>query len=320
MAEYWKSTPRYWCKYCSTYVRDTKLERQNHDATGKHQGAVKRSLKDLHRGKEREEREKDRAKREIDRLNGVVSGSGPTASSSFSSAAATRDARSRFGGTGGGPLSEGERQRQAEQLASLGVSIPQQFRGELAMAGEWTVTSTTVVEEKPATDNPDAMAKGVYKRERTEEEVEREEALRGLFKKPKRWGRDPKTAIGEGNEDLDALLGGGLVVKRKEEEEEEEEEAQEAKEEEQVKEEGPEEIVKTEPEAVDVKQEEDALPPIKEEPSNGDAPIPADIPTVPDENPDVPSIKPEDGDGAPAEAEAPAVVFKKRKPKNIRQK
>ena len=50
MSEYWKSTPKYWCKHCGIYVRDTKLERTNHEATGKHQGALKRFLRDLHRG------------------------------------------------------------------------------------------------------------------------------------------------------------------------------------------------------------------------------------------------------------------------------
>ncbi len=92
MSEYWKSTvstslfhvkfvlilrqPKYWCKHCKTYVRDTKLERTNHDATPKHQGNLKRFLKDLHRGHEKDEKDKERAKAEVARLNGLPVGSG----------------------------------------------------------------------------------------------------------------------------------------------------------------------------------------------------------------------------------------------------
>lgn len=315
MAEYWKSTPRYWCKHCSTYVRDTKLERQNHDATAKHQSAIKRSLRDLHRGKEREEREKERAKREVDRLNGVVNSS--------SSSSRTGGALERRGGEGsGGALGGEERKRQVEQLASLGVSIPDAFRPDLAMAGEWTVTSTTVVQSEDADNkNPDAIARGVHKRERTEDEVETEEAVKGLFKKPRQWGRDSKTAD-EGSEDLDALLGGGLVVKKKDEDEPPAKKKEEADE----KEEG------NTHEAV--KQEGSDVPPsIKEEPSNDDmTQIPDDVPAMADgDKSNVPlplplplptTIKTEDdgAGGAPADTSAPAVVFKKRKPKNVRQK
>lgn len=304
MAEYWKSTPRYWCKYCSAYVRDTKLERQNHDATAKHQSAIKRSLRDLHRGKEREEREKERAKREVDRLNGIVSSAaGPSSSSS-------RDA------------GETERKRQVEQLASLGVSIPDQFRGDLAMAGEWTVTSTTIVPDKKNKDddNPqDAIARGVHKRERTEEELKEEEAVKGLFKKPRRWGRDSKTigtaAGGRGEEeeeDLDALLSGGLVVVKKTKEEDDQD--KQGRHDAVVKEKG-----------------QDHLPsppaPFKREPSDNDddpPPIPDRLPALADDDDDKsagppPPVKTEH-DGAEGGASAPAVVFKKRKPKNIRQK
>ncbi|PSR82682.1 hypothetical protein BD289DRAFT_437083 [Coniella lustricola] len=314
MSEHWKSTPRYWCKHCATYVRDTKLERLNHEATGKHQGAVKRSLRDLHRTKEHEDRDKERAKREIERLNGVVSGtprssgaSGP--SSSFS------------GGASRGNMSESERQRQAEQLASLGVSVPQQFRGEMAMAGEWTVTSTTVVEEKPRQSeddmNPEARARGVRKRERTDEEKEEEDAIKSLFKKPRRWGRDSKIAGGDADQDLDALLSGGLVVKKKEEEEEKEEG-------EDLKKAVDGSAGKTEEDPVgesvgmadagedDTKQEHvsaENVPAIKEEPADGlDA---------------IPTAEAQTGSDAqetPGLSETPVVAFKKRKPKNIRQK
>ncbi|KAF3761418.1 hypothetical protein M406DRAFT_50137 [Cryphonectria parasitica EP155] len=298
MAEHWKSTPRYWCKHCATYIRDTKLERQNHEATAKHQSAVKRSLRELHRGKEQEDREKERARREIERLNGVVGGGSGGASSSSSAfgARSSRGGGAAAAAAAGGALSESERKRQAEQLALLGVSIPQEFRGDLAMAGEWSVTSTTIVEERPKDEdedtNPEARARGIHKRERTEEEKEAEDAVKGLFKKPRQWGRDARAAGGETSEDLDALLSGGLEA---------------------------------EPAGNGVKQEvaaDEDLPPIKQEQADGDESIPAaEISSEAVDKPDVPSVKTED---AAAEAqggvEAPVVAFKKRKPKNIRQK
>ena len=109
MSEYWKSTPKYWCKHCSTFVRDTKLERANHDATAKHQNAVNRALRDLHRNHEREERDKERAKREVDRLNGVVSGAG---SGSQASGSGRQDGG---GGDVSRTASEADRKRQMQQ-------------------------------------------------------------------------------------------------------------------------------------------------------------------------------------------------------------
>ncbi|KAK4128063.1 ankyrin [Parathielavia appendiculata] len=144
MSEYWKSTNKYWCKHCSVFVRDTKLERTNHEATAKHQGAVKRSLRDLHRNADNKEREKERAKREVERLNGVVSGS----ASSSASGASRSGAKASSGVYGAPPqqVSEVERQKQLEQLAELGVNIPTELRGSMAMPGEWTVTATKVIE------------------------------------------------------------------------------------------------------------------------------------------------------------------------------
>ncbi|UKZ83065.1 hypothetical protein TrVFT333_010866 [Trichoderma virens FT-333] len=202
MSEYWKSTPKYWCKHCSCYVRDTKIEKANHEATAKHQGALKRSLRDLHRNHEREEREKERARQEIARLNGVVGGS----SSAGPSGASMKPS---------GP-SESQLKTQREQLAAMGVAMPTDFRPEMALPGEWTVTKTTVIEETNEADGEtkiEAKATGVRKREETEEQKEEEEAMRGLFKKPRRWGRDSKTMPDDEDEDLDALLSSAVPLK-----------------------------------------------------------------------------------------------------------
>ncbi|KAH6640289.1 ankyrin repeat-containing domain protein [Chaetomium tenue] len=157
MSEYWKSTPKYWCKHCSVFVRDTGLERANHESTGKHQGAIKRSLRDLHRNADQKERDKERAKREVDRLNGVVSGSSAGASG------ASKSATKPSGGAYGAPpqqASQADRRKQLEQLAELGVSIPTELRGNMAMVGEWTVTSTKVIEEADADGKDPSLAEG----------------------------------------------------------------------------------------------------------------------------------------------------------------
>jgi hypothetical protein len=302
MSEYWKSTPKYWCKHCSVFVRDTKLERANHEATAKHQGAVKRALRDLHRNADQKEREKERAKREVDRLNGVVSGTSSSSASGTSMAGAKPK-----GGVYGAPpqqVSEAERQKQLEQLAELGVNIPIELRGTMAMAGEWTVTSTRVIENPDSKElDPASRATGVKReREPTEEEKEQEEAIKGLFKRRK-WGVDSKIMPAEDDSELEALLSGPLVKTKKEEDEPE---------------------IKTEDtggEAVQgdgadlAKQEPSSL--VKKEPDVEEPGLDATASkeSGPRSAPGGPGVEGTDGAAA-----GTAVMFKKRKPKNIRQK
>ncbi|KAI8964457.1 hypothetical protein F5Y11DRAFT_315726 [Daldinia sp. FL1419] len=302
MSEYWKSTPKYWCKHCSTYVRDTKLERQNHEATGKHQGALKRFLRDLHRNHEQEQREKDRAKREIERLNGVVgsnsSGHNHAPGTSRLQTSASSQAQTSTAGS--------QRQQQWEQLAEMGIDVPTELRKEMAMAGEWTVTNKRVIDDTPNPDDSDvkaqsvdAIASGVRKRQKRENEADEEEeenAIKGLFKKPKKWGRDTKQAQ-EDDAELDALLSGPLTKS---------------------------------PESEDrprrsIDDKTDCLSETKES-------LPSDVKK--EESPisqTLWSIKPEPEpqekhqdalvkQEVDAESDPPVVVFKKRKPKNIRQR
>ncbi|KAK4444497.1 hypothetical protein QBC34DRAFT_451898 [Podospora aff. communis PSN243] len=295
MSEYWKSTPKYWCKHCGVFVRDTKLERTNHEATGKHQGAIKRSLRDIHRNAEQQERDKERAKREIDRLNGVVSSSSASTKGSASGAKSSYAAAPQ-------QVTEAERQKQLEQLAELGVNIPTELRGSMAMVGEWTVTSTRVIkgegeteEEKKGEVVPGrARATGVKReRERTEEEKEQEEAIKGLFGKRPRWGVGSRQMPAEEDAELDALLSGPLVKTKKEEEEVEDKVG--------VKKEEVEDSASGGGEAAGG---DDSTPQIKKEPSEGDAGVPTS--------------------GAPGEAvpdgSPPTVMFKKRKAKTVRQR
>ncbi|MCJ1383114.1 hypothetical protein MMC17_006227 [Xylographa soralifera] len=208
MSEYWKSTPKYWCKHCKTYVRDTKLEKQNHDATPKHQGNIRRFLRDLHRGNERDEREKQRAKDEVARLNGEPEsskGSGPRDNPSrrtFPAVASSSGLRQ---------LTPAERKQQMAKLAELGVSVPDEYRREVAMAGDWQVLSETLLhervkkEEEEDDTKPNGLNVGVRKR-KVEGQEDEDEAVEPTTRRV--WGSSLRTFPGamEEDGDLEALL------------------------------------------------------------------------------------------------------------------
>ncbi|KAG9815650.1 U1 zinc finger domain-containing protein, partial [Aureobasidium melanogenum] len=211
MSEYWKSTPKYWCKFCSTYVRDTALEKKSHEATPKHQNNIQRSLRDIHKKTEREDREKQRAKDEVARLNGLVSGKQQSTSSV---ASASQPSAPRLKSTAPtGPASIAERKRQMEQLAAMGVAIPEEYRRDMSIQGEWSTVSETPVYSRPvksASDDEDEDTKafGVRKRKLDDEEEP------GLKLAPKAWGSRLKSypgASSNAEEDLDALLSGATT-------------------------------------------------------------------------------------------------------------
>lgn len=82
----------------------------------------------------------------------------------------------------------------------MGVAIPDEFKPDMAMAGEWTVTKETVLEAN-GERKTDAVALGVRKRETNDEEQEEAEI------KKKRWGSKFRShPVGEDEGDLDALL------------------------------------------------------------------------------------------------------------------
>jgi len=218
MSEYWKSTPKYWCKHCKAFVRDTKLERTNHEATPKHQGNIKRFLRDLHRGHEREERDQQRAKDEVSRLNGVVSGN-PSTSSGSNVLPWQRKAAIPPLLSGPRQATPAERKQQLSQLAAMGVAVPEDFRREMAMAGDWqTLSERPLYEEaKEEEDSKDTKPSnteikhrglniGVRKR-KYEGQDEEEEAGERVVRKG--WGSTTRTYGGSSDDvDLDALLNG----------------------------------------------------------------------------------------------------------------
>ncbi|KAK5137434.1 hypothetical protein LTR08_009013 [Meristemomyces frigidus] len=224
MSEYWKSTPSYWCKFCSTYVRDTGLERKNHEASGKHQGAIQRNLREIQKGKAIEDREKQRAKDEVARLNGLVTGGGKAGSPGTTGILGVGKA------TAAPPPavnSAAQRKAHAEQLAALGVELPEDLKREVTGVGGWQVLSERVVEEHLLADikseqedsKEDAKpvgSRGVHKRRAEEAEDEAKEEEAAAFRQ-RAWGTKTKSYPGAGGAesgaDLDALLSG--VTKKK---------------------------------------------------------------------------------------------------------
>ena len=201
--------PKYWCKHCKTFVRDTKLEKTNHEATPKHQGNLKRFLRDLHKGHERDERDKQRAKDEVDRLNGVVSAFGSKREGAPWERRSAIPPPSMGGNQQATPA---DRKRQLAQLAEMGVAIPEDFRREMAIAGDWQTTSERLVYENDSVKKeevedakPGGLNVGVRKRKfdgREEEEEAGETVVR------RGWGSTIRAYPGQGGdeEDLSILL------------------------------------------------------------------------------------------------------------------
>jgi hypothetical protein len=176
----------------------------------------------------------------------------------------------------------------------MGISIPDEFRPEMAMAGEWQVTSERIIEQEDGEKKPDSLALGVRKRVLDEDELEAVEA------KKRRWGSTYKShPMEEDNRDLDALLGN---VTRK----------------------GKEPAVKMETHA-EVQEAMDGNPEVDGQPATPqflEEQNPAEIKKEPSDGEIHPTIPPSDG-RLKQEGEdlaAPVIVFKKRKAKNIRQK
>ena len=214
--------PKYWCKHCKTFVRDTKLEKTNHEATPKHQGNLKRFLRELHKGHEREARDKQRAKDEVDRLNGVVSAS---PSKKEGAPWERRSAIPSAVAGGNQQATPADRKRQLTQLAEMGVAVPEDFRREMAMAGDWQTISESQVhdndfakEEEVEDVKPGGLNVGIRKR-KFEGQEEEEEASETVVRRG--WGSTIRAYPGPvaDEDDLGALLkstkrvvggGGGL--------------------------------------------------------------------------------------------------------------
>jgi len=192
------------------------------------------------------------------------------------------------------PVTLEERKKQMAQLAEMGVAIPEEFRGDLAMAGEWhTVSVRPIVESRDDEPPAESSAVNIGARKRKHEGEDEEEAE---VRAPRKvWGSATKEyPAGQGDEDLDALLESTKNIKGKKPVSEADK-------------------VKTEPEESDVPVKRESTPPPPAEDAGEHPPaikkeeslegVPESIPEAKDENQDT----------------APEVVFKKRKPKSIRK-
>ncbi|KAL4867772.1 hypothetical protein BDV12DRAFT_170815 [Aspergillus spectabilis] len=281
MAEYWKSAPKYWCKQCKIYIRDTAFEKTQHEATGKHQGALKRFLRDIHRDNERQQRDSQRAKDEVERLKQTVSGSGKSGENQSWKKAPPVSASS----APQRPVSVEERKKQMAQLAEMGVAIPEQYRGDMALVGDWQTVSEKVVRPE---DEAAQSTLGVRKRKHDVDEEEEEAKREAERFVSKGWGsatrRYPGAKDEEDLEDLNALLASTKDVKK----------------------------TKVSGTEQDTAAEEDrpSFEPVKEEP---------------DQPPQVKGEQPSEEQSVSAAATEPeaaasaGVVFKKRKPKAMRK-
>ncbi|BDD58431.1 hypothetical protein MPDQ_006518 [Monascus purpureus] len=214
MAEYWKSAPRFWCKQCKVFIRDTPFEKSQHEASGKHQGNLKRFLRDLHRDNERQQRESQKAKNEVERLRQTIAGgpsTGPADNGIPPWKRTTPKPQER-------PVSLEERKKQMAQLAEMGIAIPDEFRGEMALAGEWKTVSEKVIQEKKkepsSSSTPAAVGVRKRKHEGGDEDSEGEDPAPTRFVS-RGWGSALKQYPGsKEDEDLDALLESTKEIKR----------------------------------------------------------------------------------------------------------
>lgn len=190
-----------------------------------------------------------------------------------------------------------ERKKQLAQLAEMGIAVPDEFRGDMAMAGDWKVISQKPVQE---TTSEDPLSVGVRKR-KLEGQEEEEEATEILARRG--WGSTSRRYPGALEVDalnLDALLSGAKSTKGEEatpglkKEESEEQSA----------------LLAVKDEEVDLKTERET-------------PTPADLHLVKrEESKDLPeSVKSSLRDIPTAEeALVTGAIFKKRKPKSTREK
>lgn len=199
-----------------------------------------------------------------------------------------------------------ERKQQLSQLAAMGVAVPEDCRREMAMAGDWQTLSQKpiydgMLKEDDSKDikamttdgTPQGTIIGVRKR-KYEGQEEEEEAGERVVKRG--WGSTTRMYPGTGDDvDLDALLNGTVLKQEPLDGSANPELGKESAKDDQSK----------------SMRSEEVIPPIKKEDSDPHFAPGNNMHNY--EDSEAPSRKPE-------EEPAAGVVFKKRKPKQIRQK
>lgn len=197
--------PKYWCKHCSTYVKDTPFERKQHESTGKHQGNLKRFLQGIQKDHAKVEREKDKAKAEVERLNRIV-GSASSSTPLLGSGQPSRSAKS-----SPASLSAADQKRQWAQLAEMGIAVPGDAGADNATASDWQIVSRNVAPESESLQPDETLNLGIRKR-KFEGQEEEEEAGETVVRKG--WGSTTKRYPGQSSEDLGKLLAAPIFRKR----------------------------------------------------------------------------------------------------------
>lgn len=67
----------YYCDYCKIFVRNDAFNRRQHEASPRHQGALKRQVRDIHRNAERQARDLAYTNRELARMGGKLAETKP---------------------------------------------------------------------------------------------------------------------------------------------------------------------------------------------------------------------------------------------------
>lgn len=114
-----------------------------------------------------------------------------------------------------------DRKRQWEQLAAMGVALPEEARQDMGMAGDWKVVTKKLVGEvnEQGQFEEKQLNKGVHKRKIDETEEDRI-AAEGVITKKKGWGHTYKAfpgSKGGDDDDLENLFGAKKVSEVKEE-------------------------------------------------------------------------------------------------------
>lgn len=205
--------PRFWCKQCKIFIRDTPFEKTQHEASPKHQGSLKRFLRDIHKNNDIKEREAQRAKSEVERLRKAVSGGSSTPQAGSSASAPAK--RTAVSAPADRQVSADETKKRIAQLAEMGVAIPEEYRADMALAGDWQTVSVTKIEE------PDEVATksiGVRKRKHEGAEDDEEDQPPEQYEN-KGWGSRMRSYPGgrendDEEEDLDALFASTKDLKK----------------------------------------------------------------------------------------------------------
>lgn len=94
----------------------------------------------------------------------------------------------------------------------MGIKVPEGYRSEMAMAGDWQVVSQQTLDEVPS-EAP--LSVGVKKRKyEGQEDDEEEKQIAGEAVVRRGWGAATKKYPGHSNADVDELLSGSIAVKK----------------------------------------------------------------------------------------------------------